>query len=173
MYYSFFQKELSVKDYINITKKGCWVLKYIELFKIIKIKFFNTGVINMFELNLDNEQKSVFLGLLNGLILADGVISPKETEKWNFFASLFEGITYKLVPEDSLKNFFSTKKTKSSVLLELMSVALGKESAEPEDRAFIDKVAQALDVDKDIQKRMWVWVERMLALINESNEFME
>jgi hypothetical protein len=171
--YENFINTLSVKEYFSLTKKGCWVLRYFEYFKTIKIRYVNIGVELMFEINLSDEQKSVFLGLLNGLILADGVISPKETEKWNFFASLFQGITYKTVAIENLKAVFITKQAKASVLLELMSVGISKENLEPEDKLYIEKIAAALDIDKDLQTKMWTWVEKMIALVQESNQFME
>jgi hypothetical protein len=110
---------------------------------------------------------------LNGLILADGLISPKETEKWNLFANIFQGITYKSVPLENLKDIFTTKQTKSSAILELMSVALSKESLELEDKKYIKKIAIAMGIDAAIQKKMWSWVDRMLAITRESLEFME
>jgi hypothetical protein len=155
-----------------LNKKGCWILRYIDLQKKLKIYLINVRGIIMFEVNLTNDQKSVFLGLLNGLILADGVISPKETEKWNFFASLFQGITYKSVPLDELNDVFPTKKSKSSVLLELISVALSKENLDPKDKEFIGKVGFAMNVDKDVQDQMWLWVEKILELTKESEKFM-
>jgi Fe-S-cluster containining protein len=177
--YELFKEKLELKIYLYLTKRGCWALQYFEFQKKIHLVYLKVNGVAMFELNLSDEQKSVFLGLLNGLILADGVISPAETDKWNFFASLFHGITYKSVATENLKAVFVTNKAKSSVLLELMSVALSKENvhsredAQSDDVAFITKIAHALEIGDDSLQDMWLWVEKMISLVNESNTFME
>ena len=75
------------------------------------------------------------------------------------------------IPE-SLSSIYNTKKEKSSLLLELLGLALADHEYHNEEKSFITKIADQLNVTADKLYEMEVWVQRQLSLSREAIFFM-
>lgn len=127
----------------------------------------------MFTQYLDSEQQRVFLDLLLKIIQADGLISSEEQEKMNLYKSIFPDIIPKELPLEELASVFHTHKAKSSVLLELLAVAMADGTVHKPEQAFLNEITSALCVSEQEMAKMVSWVSRMTKLVHESQTFMK
>jgi uncharacterized tellurite resistance protein B-like protein len=128
----------------------------------------------MFISNLSSEQQSAFLSLAKQLIASDGNIAPAEKALLETIQQqMSEGVTASEVTIDTLSNVFSCKKSKASLLLELLGLAHADQEYHSTEKTFIKQLAEACDVSTNELQDMESWVVRQLALVNEANQFME
>lgn len=129
----------------------------------------------MFISNLSSsKQQSVFLGLAKQLIASDGNIAPKETALLETIQQqITAGVTPSDVSLDTLNNVFECKKSKSSLLLELLGLAHADQDYHVTEKDFLNQVANACGVSENDLRDMESWVVRQLALVSETVQFME
>lgn len=95
----------------------------------------------MFSENFNPKQQAVFLGLLDRLIMADGVITVHEDVKMREFQAAFPDVIAEDIPDDILRTVFTARRDKVAVLLELLSVALAERSLNKDDEQFLENFA--------------------------------
>lgn len=127
----------------------------------------------MFSEKFNPKQQAVFLGLLDRLIMADGVITVHEDVKMREFQAAFPDVIAEDIPDDILRTVFTARRDKVAVLLELLSVALAERSLNKDDEQFLEKLCIMLGLSQRDLGWMQSWVENMIFLIKQANKFME
>jgi uncharacterized tellurite resistance protein B-like protein len=128
----------------------------------------------MFISNLSSKQQSVFLGLAKHLIESDGNIAAKEQA---LMATIQGQMATKVTPADfdfeTLNKIFECKRSKASMILELLGLAYADEDYHASEKKFMRQVSQACGVSEHELRDMESWVARQLALVREAEQFME
>lgn len=128
----------------------------------------------MFISNLSTKQQSAFLSLAKQLIASDGNIAPEETA---LFTTIQQQIPLGVSPSDAtlgtLGSVFECKKSKASMLLELLGLAHADQDYHATEKEFMQQVANACGVSENELRDMESWVVRQLSLVSEADQFME
>ncbi|MBB5144331.1 hypothetical protein [Desulfovibrio intestinalis] len=127
----------------------------------------------MFSASFTEKQQAVFLDVLDQLIMADGVRTSHEMFKFKGFQKQFSGVIAEHVPTEDLKNIFIDRKDRIAVMLELLSIPLAEGFVSEDDRIFLEKINQSLELEPKDMSWMTLWVENMLFLVSQATNFME
>jgi len=128
----------------------------------------------MFISNLSTKQQSVFLSLAKRLIASDGNIAPDETALLETIQQQMpSGVSPSDTALDTLSTVFECKKSKASMLLELLGLAHADQDYHATEKEFMQQVASACGVSENELRDMESWVVRQLALVSEAVQFME
>ncbi|MFA7122493.1 MAG: hypothetical protein WC212_00420 [Candidatus Delongbacteria bacterium] len=127
----------------------------------------------MFLQNLNFEQQRVFLKLANEIIRADGVLSPMED---NLLAELKLQLHANIVPATEigkLEKIFDTKKSKISVLTEIIGIGFIDNKFDLKEKKYVQKIGKELNLSQDEIKFCINWVDKQFDLMKEIKKRME
>lgn len=128
----------------------------------------------MFIANLNSNQQSVFLALAKKLIESDGVVSSEEAEMLDTIQRQMEkGVSPLDVELETLNSVFECKKSKASMLLELLGLAYADQDYHETEKSFMRQVVNACGISENELRDMESWVVRQLSLVREAVQFME
>jgi uncharacterized tellurite resistance protein B-like protein len=116
----------------------------------------------MFLNNLSLEQRKVFLGLANRILIIDNSVDGAEISYLHRICAemsldLHDGEEY---PIETLNEVFQKNEEKRLVIIELMALAQSNEEFHEYEKEFIEKVINAFGIDDSI-------IEEMEMLVNE------
>ena len=132
----------------------------------------------MFIENFNNKQQSIFLGLAKQLIASDGIITPTEEAMLAIMQSQMGAeITSVDANYEELLSIFDTKKSRASMMLELLGLAHADKNfhtsdSETFEKQFIQQVSKSCSISDAELNDMESWVVRQFALVSEANQFM-
>jgi hypothetical protein len=128
----------------------------------------------MFISNLSSKQQSVFLGLAKQLIESDKNIAPEETALLTTLQTqMGAGVSPSNATLDDLNAIYECKRSKASMILELLGLAHADQDYHVTEKDFMKQVANACGVSENELRDMESWVVRQLALVREAAQFME
>ncbi|MGC8122010.1 TerB family tellurite resistance protein [Marinobacter sp. VGCF2001] len=129
----------------------------------------------MFINNLTRSQQAIFLGLAEDLIAVDGKIDERETNILRTLTTLCDGdaSAVKNGSDAELVEEFSDRKSRVSLLLELIGIAYADEAYDEREKGFINRLATALGVPGVLVEDLESWVHRQMILNQEAQIFME
>lgn len=128
----------------------------------------------MFISNLNTTQQSAFLGLAKQLIESDNDISPQENILLETLHKQMDAnVSAVNVSLSNLNTLFEGKKSRASMILELLGLACADDNYHPAEKEYIRKVTEACGVSENELRDMESWVVRQLALVREAAQFME
>jgi len=128
----------------------------------------------MFLQDLSNTEKVAFIGLAKQLVLADGSLNTEEELLLNQMLKEMQ-LTGEEAPKDTnldfLANEFTTLKSKTICLIEL--IALGYANMEYHDleKEFVNELASRFGISLEKTIEIESWVVKQLAHLYEAEEF--
>ncbi|MCK0538657.1 hypothetical protein [Alcanivorax quisquiliarum] len=126
----------------------------------------------MFLQNLDPQQQNALLYLAKKVMLANGEVSLKEKALYDRLESqCIEGAKPSEPP--SLAQVFPDRRSKVSLIIELMGMALADETYHEEESHIIENVADDLLLEDQLLDDIETWVRKQFILIEEATTFME
>ena len=124
----------------------------------------------MFISKLNLEQQSVLLALAERIAAADGVSHEEEALLMAALkAQSQDGAAPATVELSELAGVFDSQSAKSALMLELLGIAF----ADASEKALVNEVASALNIDSELLSDMESWVSRQVLLTQEAYAFME
>lgn len=126
----------------------------------------------MFVNSLNPDQQGIFLHLAQRLIAADGNISDQEQLMLDTLHSQMQSGVVAISTADITKAFPS-KRSKVSVLLELLGLAHADEHYHVSEQDFISVLAAQMGISPTTLAQMENWVIRQFALMRETQQLME
>lgn len=128
----------------------------------------------MFVSNLNNNQQEHLLALSKLLMSADGEVSDEEKTVIDTIKSQCNGELIEINdPFATLDEAFNIKAEKSSLMLELLGVALADSNYHQSEKAFIQRVSEHLNIEQALLESMENWVVKQISLFKEASTFME
>jgi uncharacterized tellurite resistance protein B-like protein len=127
----------------------------------------------MFVQNLNPEQQFALLKTAETLISCDGEVTEQEIEYLDFLRSQMDGLTEGDFEVASLKDLFSTQKSKVSFLLELIAIAHTDNEYHANEANLITEVANLLEVNANLLGELEDWVVKQTTLLSQAEELME
>lgn len=128
----------------------------------------------MFISKLNLEQQSVLLALAERIAAADGVSHEEEALLMAALkAQSQDGAAPATVELSELAGVFDSQSAKSALMLELLGIAFADADYHESEKALVNEVASALNIDSELLSDMESWVSRQVLLTQEAYAFME
>jgi len=123
---------------------------------------------------LNDDQQKAFLALANQFIQSDNVLADEEHNLLELmYAETGQSFETELPEGDvsALLAAFDTRQARAAVLLELIGVGHADDAFQPEENAFVRRVAESFGVSQGDLDRMEDWVKRQLRLAQDVQQF--
>lgn len=131
----------------------------------------------MFLSVLNENEKKVFLELASHAIGADGIVSAKEQEVFNSYAYECEMPGYEAQRLEFASLISTAKlypeKIRKILLIELWGIVLSDDSLEQEESEWMFKLAQDLEVNPALARRIKRWSQDFVDIIGDGYRLVE
>ncbi len=108
------------------------------------------------------------------LVAVDGEISPEEQEMLSEIAmTTMDWVPQEELPLAVLVQSFDSERSRAAALMELIGLAYADTVYGPEERTFIEDLAQRMGISTVRLAQMESWVVRQLALVREGFALLE
>jgi len=129
----------------------------------------------MFLSSLTNEQKRTFFCLAHDIVVSDGELTISEQvmmEEMRREMNLDPELEAQYLPLEGVEQIFSTKRSRSTVLISLIRLAYADGAFEIEEQFLMRELCTLFEITDEGLLRMDNWVRRLIALEREANGFM-
>jgi len=126
----------------------------------------------MFLQNLNFDQQRVFLKLANEMILSDNVLTAAEDKLIAEIRLQLPSNIEAAANFGPLETIFSTKKTRCSVLLEIIGIGFVDEEFNKLEQEYVFALGDRLQIDTSEISFLIKWVEKQFNLMKEINSMM-
>lgn len=122
----------------------------------------------MFIQNLNPKQQGVLLFLAHEMAIADGSDNELQLGMMQIIEKqCATGVKAERISLDNLSEIFNDKRSKCSLLLELLGIAHANQEYHKKEQKLIREYADRLGVDQDQLIELEIWVDKQLYLSRE------
>jgi tellurite resistance protein len=124
---------------------------------------------------LTDEQRRTLLGLAHNVVVSDGLLDPNEEFMLDAFKREMD-MNPRIEPDyvelDGIEKVFSTRRSRTIALLNLLRLSYVDGAFEIEEECLLKEVSRAFGLSESEFQLLDNWVRRLVALEQEAQSFM-